>query len=65
MSKLREWRISKGVKLQSVAAALGVTRQTYASYEDNPERMSVQQAQAVCSYLGCTMDDIFVLNKVN
>lgn len=65
MSKLRDYRKSKGVKQIAVAAHLGVSRQTYASYEERPESMSVEQAQAVCSFLRCEWNDIFLPAKVN
>ena len=60
MSKLKEYRESKGVKQVAIAAHLGVTRQTYAQYEESPENMSIKQAQAACDFLGCEMGDIFL-----
>lgn len=65
MSKLKEYRESKGVKQVAVAEHLGVSRQTYASYEEKPEVMSVQQAQAVCNFLGCEWSQIFLPQEVN
>lgn len=65
MSKLKEYRESKGIKQIAVASHLGITRQTYASYEDRPEAMSVEQAQAVCNFLNCEWGDIFLPQQVN
>ena len=65
MTRLREMREKKGVKAVAIANYLGVTRQTYSIYEDNPERMSVAQAKAVCDFLGCSVNDIFFDQEVN
>ena len=65
MSKLREIREARGVTAEALAKHLGVVRQTYYSYENNPARMSVEQAKAVCSFLGCSVGDIFFSDEVN
>lgn len=65
MKSLKEYRESKGVKLIAVADYLGVTRQTYSNYEENQDAMSIGQAKAVCDFLGCTVDEIFLPMKVN
>ncbi|MDR2108944.1 MAG: helix-turn-helix domain-containing protein [Coriobacteriales bacterium] len=65
MESLRTFRESRGIKLTAVAEHLGVSRQTYSHYEKHPERMSVHQAQAACSFLGCGLSDIFLLPNVN
>lgn len=49
----------EGVKQIAVAEHLGVTRQTYSSYEENQGSMSINQARSVCEFLGCSMDEIF------
>lgn len=59
MGTLKEFREQKGVKQTSVAQHLGVTRQTYANYEDNQESMSIGQARAVCDFLGVPVEQIF------
>mgnify|MGYP003370689953 CR=1 FL=1 len=65
MQTLKEYRESKGIKLSTVAEHLGVTRQTYSSYEKHQERMSIDQAKAVCKFLGCSVGDIFLPKDVN
>lgn len=60
METLKEFRLNKGVKQKSVAEYLGVSRQTYGRYERNPEKMSIQQAKAVCDFLNCDIADIFL-----
>lgn len=59
MKTLKEYREDKGVKLQAVANHLGVSRQTYREYERKQGSMSIDQAKAVCDFLGCSPDEIF------
>lgn len=65
MKTLKEIREAKGIKQIAVANHLGVVRQTYANYEANPQDMSVDQARAVCDFLGCDLSDIFLIKDVN
>lgn len=64
MSKLKDIREGKGVKLSAVANHLGVSRQTYSKYEDNQGAMSIDQALAVCEFLGVSLDEIFLPTEV-
>lgn len=65
MNTLKEVRDSRGVKQKAVAEHLGVSRQTYSRYENNQEKMSIEQAKAVCSFLRCDLADIFLPEEVN
>lgn len=65
MSKLREYREYKGISQARIAQHLGVNRVTYAQYEREPGRMSIDQAKAVCEFLGCKVDEIFLSANVN
>lgn len=65
MQTLREIRESRGVKQVAIAEHLGIARQTYASYEENPRSMTVDQALAVCAFLHCKLSDIVLLGEVN
>lgn len=65
METLKEIREKRGVKQIAVADYLGITRQTYAQYEENPRVMTVAQAQAVCRFLHCHLGDIFLIDEVN
>lgn len=62
---LKQYRESKGIKLQAVADFLGVSRHTYSNYEKNQDEMSIAQAKAVCGFLGCDIDQIFLGKNVN
>lgn len=55
----------RGIKKKAVAEHLGVTRQTYAKYEESPWLMNVEQAYAVCEFINCPMTEIFFGENVN
>lgn len=65
MQTLTEARESRGIKQKAVAEAIGVTRQTYARYEAEPQQMTIQQARAVCDFIGCDFDSVFFGEKVS
>lgn len=65
MQTLKEVRESRGVKQSAVADYLGVSRQTYCRYENNQEKMRIEQARAVCEFLRCDLADIFLPEEVN
>ena len=59
MQTLREARERRGIKQYVVANAIGVTRQTYAKYEENPREMPVIMAEKACDFIGVDVGDIF------
>ena len=65
MQTLKEARESRGIKQIAVAEALGITRQTYAKYEDNPRVMPVYQAEAACNFIGYDIAQIFFGGNVS
>lgn len=65
MKTLKEAREERGIKQNAVAAALRVTRQTYARYEENPRAMPVFQAEAACAFIGCDISEIFFGNELS
>lgn len=65
MGTLRDMREKKGVKQQAIADHLGVSRHTYANYENNQESMSIEKAKAVCDFLSVPIDQIFFPSEVN
>ena len=65
MDSLKEVREQRGIKQLAVANAIGVTRQTYAKYEENPGKMPVSLAQAACAFIGCDIGQIFFGSTVS
>lgn len=59
MVSLKEAREKRGIKQKAVAEAVGVTRQTYALYEEHPRMMRISQAEAACEFIGCDINEIF------
>ena len=60
MQTLREARKERGVLQKAVAEHLGVSRQTYSRYENAQENMTIEQAKAVCKFLHCSIEDVFL-----
>lgn len=58
MKTLKERREDKGITQSAIARYLGVTRQTYASYEQRPEKLSIDQAIILCEILNCDLDSL-------
>ena len=65
VDSLKEAREKRGIKQLAVAEAIGVTRQTYASYEQNPEKIPVGLAKAACAFIGCDIGKIFFGSDVS
>lgn len=65
MKSLKEAREDRGIKQLAVAEAIGVTRQTYAKYEEDPRQMTVFQAEAACAFIGCDVSQIFFGSEVS
>lgn len=65
MNTLKEAREIRGVTQKAVADHIGVTRQTYAKYESEQESMTIEQAKAVCDFLHCSIEDVFLPAMVN
>ncbi len=59
MQTLKQAREQRGIKQIAVADALNISRQTYAKYENDPHLMTVYQAEAVCDFIGCDLNEIF------
>lgn len=58
MRTIRERREDRGITQAAIARYLGVTRQTYASYEQHPEKLSIDQAIILCDILDCDFDSL-------
>lgn len=63
MQTLKQARIAKGIKMEAVAEAIGVTRQTYTKYEAYQDDMTIEQAAKACEFIGVPMDEIFFAGR--
>ena len=55
---IEDARVESGLTQEYMASKLGVSRQTYASLEKDPDRMTIGQARRVCSLLGKRYEEI-------
>lgn len=62
---IRDVRVDLGLTQADMAAKLGITRQTYAKWEEYPGIMTVDAARRVCCILGRQFSDIFFGKMVN
>ena len=58
MRSLKELRDRKGMTQETIARYLGITRQTYAKYEQEPEKLTIDQASVLCDILDCDFDSL-------
>lgn len=56
---LRELRARKKATQKEVAAAMGISTQTYNAWEKDVSRVSVSKVQALASYFGVEIGQIF------
>lgn len=63
LKKIRYSHIEEARKYSTVAVAkaMGVSRPTYAKWEEHPESMTLDQASKLADYLGCKVSDFFYL----
>jgi DNA-binding XRE family transcriptional regulator len=59
---LRQLRLAKEISQEKMAEELGVHRNTYASLEENPGKISIDQAKAIALILEVSVDAIFFGN---
>lgn len=55
---IEEARSEIGLTQEYMASHMGITRQTYAALERNPEKMTIGQARRVCSLLGRQFEEV-------
>ena len=56
---MKQWRLAKGISQEQMASECGVHRNTYASWEENPEDVSVKNAKIIAKALGESVNSIF------
>ena len=60
MASLKDKRRERGYTVIEMAEALNVTERTVYNWEKHPEDLTVSKAVDICTYLDCTLDDIFL-----
>lgn len=58
MASLKELRESKGLTQEQVASLIGVSRQTYSSYESSIGRVRMWRAQQIADALGVGLPEV-------
>lgn len=56
---LKKARLVSEKTQQEMADALGVYIDTYRKMEENPERVTIENAKKIASFLGMSVNDIF------
>lgn len=56
---MKQWRLAKEISQEDMAKMCGVHRNTYASWEENPENISVKNAKTIARALGESVNTIF------
>lgn len=59
---MKQWRLAMGLSQEEMAAKCNVHRNTYASWEENPDNVSIGNAKIIAEALGESVDDIFFNN---
>ena len=65
MASLKEMRKEKGYTVEEMADKMGVTSRTYYNYERHPEDLTIAKAVTICTHLECSLEDIFLPERVN
>lgn len=56
---MKQWRLAKELSQEEMATKCGVHRNTYASWEENPDSVSVRNAKIIAKALGESVEIIF------
>lgn len=56
---MRQWRLAKELSQEEMAKKCKVHRNTYASWEENPNNVSVGNAKIIAKALGESVNTIF------
>lgn len=59
---MKQWRLAKEMSQGEMAMKCGVHRNTYASWEDNPDSVSIGNAKIIARALGESVEVIFFNN---
>ena len=56
---MKQWRLAKELSQDQMAQKCSVHRNTYASWEENPENVSIKNAKIIAQALGENVNTIF------
>ncbi len=59
---LKQHRLIKGLTQAQMAEIIGVHVNTYANWEESPEKISIGKAKLIAEALGLSIDEIFFEN---
>ncbi len=63
MLTLKQWRLVKGLSQEEMAKKCKVHRNTYASWEDSPDNISIGNAKIIAEVIGESVNNIFFTNN--
>lgn len=56
---MKQWRLAKEISQEEMASKCNVHRNTYASWEENPDMVSIGNAKKIADALGESVNTIF------
>lgn len=56
---LKQYRLIKGLTQAQMAEIIGIHVNTYANWEENPEKISIGKAKLIAEALGLSIDELF------
>lgn len=62
---VKQLRRLKELTVAQIAAALGISRVTYAKLENNPGKFTIDQAVEFCRIVGVPFDQVFFVQNDN
>ena len=62
-NRIKELRKEKNIKQDELAAAVGVTRQTIISLENEKYNASLQLAHKISQYFGLRIENVFIFEE--
>jgi transcriptional regulator with XRE-family HTH domain len=63
--RLERFDQARRYSVAAVARAMGISKPTYYRWERNPSVLTHEQAEKLAEYLGCSVSDIFLDDKVS
>lgn len=57
---LKQWRLAKELSQEYMAEKCGVHRNTYASWEEDPDSITIRNAKLIADALAESVDTIFL-----